>query len=448
MEQRYKRKTGISLGNNVAKYLDYNRKNTGDKLPKAMTVPVNKTGKSRPDPASWIVFPSIEIEYIRNEAMSIRLKQLSKKNSIENNGFVDEIKHFDEKKSMAESQYMPYFNVNIPTPHNMDSSMPVPVVEALKQKQTKVVRSNEDVAKPPKKPIDNAIEVIDDEGFEKRSIHQSGKWNEGSGESFNIRGGNLQSFVRSKSYPSLRSSSGVEPKLKKTNLKTKLANYEGSISDGSNSYITTPITPLARSISSNGLNLLREESTKILQEIVDAIQNNINRRVEDLKYERRFGKKRAGAMANDFNNTNEALNALSRTFVKKYSNDPYFEVEWARVAGETEDEWKQRLEGILATKINSVLSNNMDWPLSTAGTASSGTRRAATGGILLTPGLNTASRRSRRVTWADSDRAPPSPYVHARTKSRSSNFRMITSRSMKFRPEKTVIIPEGETVRK
>ena len=115
---------------------------------------------------------------------------------------------------------------------------------------------------------------------------------EGSGESFNIRGGNLQSFVRSKSYPSLRSSSGVEPKSKKPNLKTKLTSYEGSISDGSNSYITTPITPLARSIS-NGLNLLREESTKILQEIVDAIQNNINRRVEDLKYERRFGKKRA-----------------------------------------------------------------------------------------------------------------------------------------------------------
>ena len=46
LEQRYKRKTGISLGNNVAKYLDYNRKNTGDKLPKAMTVPVKKREKA------------------------------------------------------------------------------------------------------------------------------------------------------------------------------------------------------------------------------------------------------------------------------------------------------------------------------------------------------------------------------------------------------------------
>ena len=135
-------------------------------------------------------------------------------------------------------------------------------------------------------------------------------------------------------------------------------------------------------------------------------------------------------------------------FVKQYSNDPYFEVEWARVAGESEGEWRQRLQGILATKVNSVLSNNGDWPLSTAGTASSGTRQTGTGGILLTPGLSTVSRRSRRVTWADSDRAPPSPYVHARTKSRSSNFRMITSRSMTFRPGKTVVIPEGETIRK
>ena len=139
---------------------------------------------------------------------------------------------------------MPYFNVNIPKPHNMDSSMPVPVVEALKQKQTKVVRSNEDVAKPPKKPIDNAIEVIDAEGFEKRSIYQSGKWNEGSGESFNIRGGNLQSFVRSKSYPSLRSSSGVEPKSKKPNLKTKLANSRQHQRHLQLSYYD-PITPLA-----------------------------------------------------------------------------------------------------------------------------------------------------------------------------------------------------------
>ena len=95
---------------------------------------------------------------------------------------MDEIRHFDEK-NMAESQYMPYFNVNIPKPHNMDSSMPVPVIEALKQKQTRVKRNDIDVAKPPKRAsTSNSIEVIDDEDFEKRSIYQSGKWNEGSGE--------------------------------------------------------------------------------------------------------------------------------------------------------------------------------------------------------------------------------------------------------------------------
>ena len=176
--------------------------------------------------------------------------------------------------------------------------MPVPVIEALKQKQTRVKRNDVDVAKPPKRAIGNSIEVIDDEDFEKRSIYQSGKWNEGSGESFNIRGGNLQNFVRSKSYPSLRSSSGMEPKAKKSNLKAKLAEFEGSTSDTYNSQITTPITPLARSISS-GLNLLRKESTKILQEIVDAIQNNINKRLENLKHERRFGKKREGEYGSD-----------------------------------------------------------------------------------------------------------------------------------------------------
>ena len=98
LEQRYKQKTGISLGNNVAKYLDYNRKNTGVKLPKTMAVPVKKE-TNKPDPTAWIVFPSVEIEYIRNEAMSTRLKRLSMKNSIENDGFVDEIRHFDEKKT-------------------------------------------------------------------------------------------------------------------------------------------------------------------------------------------------------------------------------------------------------------------------------------------------------------------------------------------------------------
>ena len=77
------------------------------------------------------------------------------------------------KKNMAESQYMPYFNVNIPKPHNMDSSMPVPVIEALKQKQTKVVKETS-MWRSPQRAIDNSIEVIDDEGFEKRSI--SPKW--------------------------------------------------------------------------------------------------------------------------------------------------------------------------------------------------------------------------------------------------------------------------------
>jgi hypothetical protein len=90
------------------------------------------------------------------------------------------------------------------------------------------------------------------------------------------------------------------------------------------------------------------------------------------------------------------------------------------------------LEEILKSN-DSVLNNNAQWPVSTAG--SSGSRRTGTGGILLTPGLRTASRSTNRhrVKWADADRAPPSPYVKARTKSRSSNFRMITSRNMKFR---------------
>ena len=77
-------------------------------------------------------------------------------------------------------------------------------------------------------------------------------------------------------------------------------------------------------------------------------------------------------------------------------------------------------------------NNNDQWPISTAG-SSSNISRIGTGGILLTPGLSTRSTNRHRVRWADADRAPPSPYVHARTKSRSSNFRMITSRNMKFR---------------
>jgi hypothetical protein len=74
-----------------------------------------------------------------------------------------------------------------------------------------------------------------------------------------------------------------------------------------------------------------------------------------------------------------------------------------------------------------IVNNNGDWPQS----------RASTGILLTTPSGSRRTGTAKSVSWADTTNddgaPPPSPYVRERTISRSSNFRMITSRDNGFK---------------
>ena len=403
LERSYKKKTGIKLGNNIAKYLDLHRNtnnnnNNNNKTKQKQMIKQTRTSTSNQPPSpstktkttatdttkdnnqKWIVFPSIEIEYVKHEAMARRLKKLSQKNSMKNNGFVNEIKRLKEKSAMAESQYMPYYDVNIPKPHNLYDSMPIPVMETFmynsnsnsnnnnnnntknnemekiknklqtlqsasvpnlhfnssnKTKNTRSTKKNQQNIQK-----QSSEDILDEDEFEfviNKNINQQTKYNnykEGSAESFNIHvGGNLQSFVRSKSYPTLKALTRNPNNNNKNNTMNILPQNNNTY----NKMITTPITPLARSISS-GLTMLHDKMKNILEEMIHEITDNLKQRDEDTKYERRFGKKRTGALSNKPTDIEMALDLLSNKFIKKFEHDPHFDIAWGRIAGEKEEE--------------------------------------------------------------------------------------------------------------
>ena len=319
--------------------------------------------------SNWIVFPPIEIEYVKNEAMARRLKKLSQKNARQNNGFVNEIKRLEEKSALAESQYMPYYNVNIPKPHNLHDSMPLPIAATLATSKTEIKgkikniemkeKQIKRIEKKSKRNSTNKMinsisnpslkhEILDEDEFEfviNKNINQRAKYSaykEGSAESFNIRGGNLQSFIRSKSYPSLKTNNNNNNN-NNNHEEIHLGNGDANVFmnnnymiPSNNKLITTPVTPVARTVSS-GIKIFQRK-IKILENIVNGIANNILQREEDAKYERRFGRKRDGAISSKPGDIDMALEMLSNKFINKYEHDPHFDITWGRIAGEKEEE--------------------------------------------------------------------------------------------------------------
>ena len=221
-------------------------------------------------------------------------------------------------------------------------SASVPNLHFNSSNKTKNTRSTKKKQKNMQKQ--SSEDILDEDEFEfviNKNINQQTKYNnykEGSAESFNIHvGGNLQSFVRSKSYPTLKALTRNPNNNNNNNNNNNTMNILPQNNNTHNKMITTPITPLARSISS-GLTMLHDKMKNILEEMIHEITDNLKQRDEDTKYERRFGKKRTGALSNKPTDIEMALDLLSNKFIKKFEHDPHFDIAWGRIAGEKEEE--------------------------------------------------------------------------------------------------------------